>query len=76
MVELRKKLTDTQFRLLISAQLKYDRATAAAQIAATELNTVRALVLDSHELDNEVDSWIDASTQELVVTGEKETEND
>lgn len=76
MTEIRKKLTETQFRLLINAQLKYDRAVTVAQTAGSELNTVRELVLDSLELDNEVDSWIDASTQELVINEEKEPEDD
>lgn len=72
MVELRKKLTETQFRLLMSAQVKYDQAVADAQAAASELNTVRALVMDAHEVDGVVISFIDSATQELVFEKEEE----
>lgn len=76
MAEIRRKLTETQFRLLVSAQIKYDRAVAESVIAVNELNTVRALVLDAHELDGEVDSWMDAKSQELVIQKEEEDEKD
>ena len=82
MTEIRKKLTDTQFRLLVNAQVKYDRIAGDLQAAATELNTVRALVMDAHEIDGVVTSFIDAATQEIVFereeeeTEEKETETE
>lgn len=74
MTEVRKKLTETQFRLLVNAQMKYDDAVAAGRQAAAELNTVRALVMDAHEVDGVVTSFIDAATQELVFEREEEKE--
>lgn len=75
MIELRKKLTDTQFRLLVNAQVKYDRMVVNLEAATEELNTVRALVLDALEVNATLPSFIDASTQELVFE-EKETETE
>ncbi len=66
MTEVRRKLTDIQFRLLVNAQMKYDDAVAVGRRAASELNTVRELVMDAHEIDAVVTSFIDAATQELV----------
>lgn len=77
MTEIRKKLTDIQFRLLVNAQVKYDRFAGELQAAADELNTVRALVMDAHEVDGVVTSFIDAATRELVFEREeKETETE
>ena len=76
MTEVRVKLTDTQFRLLVNAQMKYDNAVAVGQAAATELNTVRALVMDAHEVDGVVTSFIDAATQELVYEREDEEKDE
>jgi len=76
MTEVRKKLTETQFRLLVNAQLKYDQAAAQAEGAASELNTVRALVMDAHNVDGVVTSFIDASTQELVFEKPDEEEEE
>ena len=76
MTEVRKKLTDTQFRLLVNAQHKYDQLAANLQVAVTELNTVRALVMDAHEVDGVVTSFIDAATQELVFEREEEEETE
>lgn len=75
MTEIRKQLTDTQFRLLVNAQMKYDNAVAAGRVAATELNMVRELVLDALGVDTKFSSFIDAATQELVFE-EKETETE
>ena len=75
MAEIRKKLTETQFRLLVSAQVKYDRMVASLNAATKELDTVRALVLDALEVDATLPSSIDAATQELVFE-EKETETE
>jgi hypothetical protein len=72
MIEVRKKLTDIQFRLLVNAQMKYDDAVAVGRAAATELNTVRELVMDAHEMNSVVTSFIDAATQELVFELEEE----
>lgn len=71
MAELRKKLTDVQFRLLIDAQIKYDNSVVVLNDTTSNLNTIRALVLDAHDIDNETASWIDASTQELVIQEEE-----
>lgn len=76
MTETRKKLSDTQFRLLVSAQVKYDQITADLQSATNELNTVRALVMDAHEVDGVVTSFIDAATQELVFEREDEEKDE
>ncbi len=73
MTKIRKKLTETQFRLLVRAQLNYDKLAAEAVAAAEELNTVRLLVLDALDVDPAVGSFIDAAKQELVYK-EKEPE--
>lgn len=72
MTEVRRKLTEIQFRLLVTAQVKYDQLAAELQTAATELNTVRALVMDAHEVDGVVTTFIDAATQEMVFETEEE----
>lgn len=76
MTEIRKKLTETQFRLLVNAQMKYDQLLGELQAAATEVNTVRALVMDAHEVDGVVTSFIDAATQELVFEKEDEEKDE
>ena len=75
MVELRKKLTETQFRLLVNAQVKYDRIVANLEAATEELHIVRALVLDALEVDMTESSFIDAATQELVFEKEEDEKN-
>ena len=77
MTEIRKKLTETQFRLLVNAQMKYDQLLGELQAAATEVNTVRALVMDAHEVGGGiVTSFIDAATQELVFEKEDEEKDE
>ena len=74
MVEIRKKLTDTQFRLLMDAQIKYDNAADVLKGAATALNKIRALVLDAHGVDEATPVLIDVESQELII-GEEEVIN-
>ena len=67
MTELRKKLTDTQFRLLIDAQIKYDSAARDLKEATSNLNKVRALVLDAQGIAEGIPVFIDPESQELIV---------
>lgn len=67
MSETRKKLTDTQFRLLINAQIKFDEAAAQANETREYLKEIRSLVLDAHSIPTEVLVSIDPKTQELVI---------
>jgi hypothetical protein len=71
MTELRKKLTDIQFRLLMDAQIKYDNAADVLKVAATALNKVRMLVLDAHGVDETTPVLIDVESQELVIEEEE-----
>ena len=70
MTELRKKLTDTQFRLLVDAQIKYDSAAGVLKEAVSNLNKVRALVLDAHGIEEGIPVFIDPTSQELIVQEE------
>ena len=67
MPENRKQLTDTQFRLLVNAQIKFDEAAALANEAREYLSQIRSLVLDAHSIPTEALVSIDPQTQELVI---------
>ena len=66
-METRKKLTDTQFRLLINAQIKYEEIVTVYDKARKHLKDVRSLVLDAHSVPTEASVFIDPETQELVI---------
>ena len=70
MAEIRKKLTDTQFRLLMDAQIKYDNAADVLKGAASALNKIRMLILDAHGVDEATPVLIDVESQELVIEEE------
>ena len=67
MSESRKKLTDTQFRLLMHAQIKYDEVAVIAAEAKEHLKEIRTLVLDAHSIPTDALVSIDPKTQELVI---------
>ena len=73
MFESRKKLTDTQFRLLMHAQIKYDEAELVVTEAKEHLKMVRILVLDAHSIPTTALVSMDPKTQELVI-GERDLE--
>lgn len=75
MAELRKKLTDTQFRLLMNAQIKYAEVETIAAEAKEHLGMVRVLVLDAHSIPTTALVSIDPKTQELVIE-EKDLKNE
>ena len=69
MSEIRKQLTELQFRLLVDAQLGQDRAQAALEAAAKRADELRALVYETcGVLGMPVQRIsIDAGTRELVI---------
>lgn len=75
MSEVRKKLTDTQFRLLVDAQIKYDKAVVVLKETSENLNKMRALVLDAHGVAEGVEVYIDPSAQELVISEAQRIKN-
>ena len=67
MSEIRKKLSDIQFRLLLDAQVKYNEGVQSLGLLETNLRQVRALVFDSLGLPLDSNIQIDVNAQELVI---------
>lgn len=67
MAEIRKKLTDTQFRLLLDAQLKYDESQEILREVTNNLNKIGALILDAHSITEDCSISIDPKSQELII---------
>ena len=74
MTETRKKLTDTQFKYLIDAQLTYNNALGVLKEANSNLDKIRVLVLDAHGLEDSTAISIDPKSQELVIEEEDSVE--
>lgn len=73
--ELRKPLTELQFKTLVDAQLRYNQLTAETKVAYQRLEEVRSLVLDAVGLSLTGAFAIDANKREIVVSLEVEDEH-
>lgn len=67
MSEVRKGLSETQFQLLMSSQIRYNQARELLRDAEQRLSEVRALVWDALEIDTDVTATIDSAARELVI---------
>ena len=75
MAEIHKKLTDTQFRLLLDAQIKHDEAVRILRDLTTNLDKIRALILDAHDIDESHAVSINPKSQELIIHEPSEGKN-
>lgn len=67
MSEIRKSLSDTQFRILLDAQLKYNNAADGLKRAQKYLETCRALIYEPLDIPTDASVKIVPETQELVI---------
>lgn len=67
MSEVRKHLSEVQFRLLVGQQMRYNQALELLRDAEQRLSEVRALVWDALGITAEVVATIDSKTRELVI---------
>lgn len=74
MSEIRKQLSDTQFSILLDAQLKYNNAADGLQRAQKYLESIRALVYEPLEIPTDAAVKIVPETQELVILESKSSE--
>lgn len=69
MTQIKKQLTEVQFKTFIAAQLEYDQMKSAFEGLAARLDEVRNLILDAHGLElSTIDTMtLNAQTGELTV---------
>lgn len=67
MSEIRKSLSDTQFRILLDAQFKYNNAADSLQKAQKYLENIRSLIYEPLGIPVAASVKIVTETQELVI---------
>lgn len=67
MPEIRKKLSDIQFTLLLDAQVKYNERLQSLGLLETSLRQIKALIFDSLGIPTDSNIQIDATSQELII---------
>ena len=73
MTEIRKKLSQVQFRLLMNAQIKHDNALEILKTCKDTLNGIQALVFDAHDIPVGTELELDSQTMELILEESDQT---
>jgi len=65
MPKVTKKLTETQFRMLLNAQMAFEQARAQFTDAQTKLKTISSLILDAHGLSTDEPFALNVDKREI-----------